>query len=62
MIEGEARVLPDLILEYWHGPVGTVICDIPLERCCAIGEIEATRAPARRLFHDLVIAGPPTAA
>jgi phosphatidylethanolamine/phosphatidyl-N-methylethanolamine N-methyltransferase len=30
VVEGDARVLPDLIPGHWHGRIGTVVCGIPL--------------------------------
>ena len=30
VIEGDARVLPDLVPASWHGRIGSVVCGIPL--------------------------------
>jgi phosphatidylethanolamine/phosphatidyl-N-methylethanolamine N-methyltransferase len=56
VIEGDARVLPDLIPEHWHGRVGTVVCGIPLvllaktEQRRFIDAIERV-APGRGFLH-----------
>ena len=56
VIEGDARSLPSLIPEHWHGRVGTVVCGIPLvllpkpEQRRFIDAIEAV-APGRGFLH-----------
>jgi len=56
VIEGDARSLPALIPEHWHGRVGTVVCGIPLvllpkpEQGKFIDAIEAV-APGRGFLH-----------
>lgn len=56
VIEGDARNLPKLLPEIWHGKVGTVICGIPLvllpkaEQKRFIDAIEAV-APGKGFLH-----------
>jgi len=56
VIEGDARRLPALLPEIWHGKVGTAICGIPLvllplaEQRRFIDAIEAV-APGRGFLH-----------
>ncbi len=56
VIEGDARELPALIPEHWHGRVGAVVCGIPLvllpkaEQAKFINAIEAI-APGRGFLH-----------
>jgi len=56
VIEGDARCLPTLLPEMWHGRVGTAICGIPLvllplaEQRSFIDAIEAV-APGRGFLH-----------
>jgi phosphatidylethanolamine/phosphatidyl-N-methylethanolamine N-methyltransferase len=56
VIEGDARSLPDLLPQAWHGRIGTVICGIPLvllplaEQKRFIEAIEAV-APGRGFLH-----------
>ena len=56
VIEGDARDLPRLVPESWHGRIGTVVCGIPLvllpvaEQRRFIDAIEAV-APGRGFLH-----------
>jgi phosphatidylethanolamine/phosphatidyl-N-methylethanolamine N-methyltransferase len=56
VIEGDARLLPDLLPAHWHGSIGTVICGIPMvllplaEQRRIIQAIEAV-APGRGFVH-----------
>jgi phosphatidylethanolamine/phosphatidyl-N-methylethanolamine N-methyltransferase len=56
VIEGDARRLPDLLPEHWHGKIGTVVCGIPLvllplaEQRRFIDAIQAV-APGRGFLH-----------
>lgn len=56
VIEGDARELPRLLPERWHGKVGTVVCGIPLvllplaQQRRFIDAIEAV-APGRGFLH-----------
>jgi phosphatidylethanolamine/phosphatidyl-N-methylethanolamine N-methyltransferase len=56
VIEGDARRLPELIPQRWHGRIGTVICGIPMvllslaEQRRIIDAIEAV-APGRGFLH-----------
>jgi phosphatidylethanolamine/phosphatidyl-N-methylethanolamine N-methyltransferase len=56
VIEGDARRLPTLIPDRWHGRIGTVVCGIPLvllpvaEQRRFIDAIEAV-APGRGFLH-----------
>jgi phosphatidylethanolamine/phosphatidyl-N-methylethanolamine N-methyltransferase len=67
VIEGDARVLTDLVPARWHGRIGTVICGIPLvllpraEQRRHIAAIEAV-APGRGFLHFSYCATSPLAA
>jgi phosphatidylethanolamine/phosphatidyl-N-methylethanolamine N-methyltransferase len=56
VLEGDARALPELLPQRWHGRIGTVICGIPLvllplaEQRRFIDAIEAV-APGRGFLH-----------
>ena len=56
VIEGDARQLPRLLPEHWHGRIGTVVCGIPLvllpvpEQRRFIDAIEDV-APGRGFLH-----------
>jgi phosphatidylethanolamine/phosphatidyl-N-methylethanolamine N-methyltransferase len=56
VIEGDARVLPDLLPPKWHGRIGSVICGIPMvllplaEQRRLVQAIEAV-APGRGFLH-----------
>jgi phosphatidylethanolamine/phosphatidyl-N-methylethanolamine N-methyltransferase len=56
VVEGDARILPDLIPRQWHGRISTVVCGIPLvllpkqEQRRFIDAIEAV-APGRGFLH-----------
>ena len=56
VLTGDARLLPSLLPEAWHGKVGTVVCGIPLvllpllEQRRFIDAIEAV-APGRGFLH-----------
>lgn len=56
VIEGDARLLPDLIPAAWHGRIGSVVCGIPLvllpfaEQRRFLDAIEAV-APGRGFLH-----------
>jgi phosphatidylethanolamine/phosphatidyl-N-methylethanolamine N-methyltransferase len=56
VLEGDARELPTLLAQHWHGRIGTVICGIPLvllpvpEQRRFIDAIEAV-APGKGFLH-----------
>jgi phosphatidylethanolamine/phosphatidyl-N-methylethanolamine N-methyltransferase len=56
VVEGDARVLPELIPARWHGRIGSVLCGIPLvllplaEQRRFVQAIEAV-APGRGFLH-----------
>ena len=56
VLTGDARELPDVLPEQWHGKIGTVVCGIPLvllplaEQRRFIDAIEAV-APGRGFLH-----------
>ena len=56
VLTGDARQLPDLLPQAWHGKIGTVVCGIPLvllplaEQRRFIDAIEAV-APGRGFLH-----------
>jgi phosphatidylethanolamine/phosphatidyl-N-methylethanolamine N-methyltransferase len=56
VLEGDARALPDLLPQHWHGRIGTVVCGIPLvllpvaEQARFIDAMEAV-APGRGFLH-----------
>jgi phosphatidylethanolamine/phosphatidyl-N-methylethanolamine N-methyltransferase len=64
VIEGDARDLPDLIPQEWHGRIGTVVCGIPLvllplaEQRQFIDAIEAVAPGVGFLHYSYCITSP----